>query len=100
MAGGVGQVFDCMRSKRGLMPSMATYLYEILTYNGPFAVAVARSQREAHLPLAASVIELATEASVGVTSASNMGRRSARSDGVSSRAHTDTSAHPAANRGT
>lgn len=41
---------------------MATYLYEILTYNGPFAVAVARSQREAHLPLAASVIELATEA--------------------------------------
>jgi len=51
-----------MRTKRGLMASMATYLYEILTYNGPFAVAVARSQREAHLPLAASVIELATEA--------------------------------------
>ena len=63
MAGGVGQVFDCMRTKRGLLPSMATYLYEILTYSGPFAVA-ARSQREreAHLPLAASVIELATEA--------------------------------------
>jgi hypothetical protein len=60
-----------------------------------------RSQREAHLPLApaATVIELADRGlAFGVTSASKMGCRSSRSDGFGSRAHTDTSAHRAANR--
>lgn len=94
MAGGVGQVFDCMRTKRGPLPSMATYLSEILTYNGPFVVAVARSQREAHLPLAATFIELATLG--GLPSVSRRPViRGAEAHGLTESvlAHTQTRAH-------